>query len=151
MGEKKVQLQIRWQGGATEEMSVQMPPNLADKWRHAPETVDRVRNLATTLTDKQIARKFTGEGLQSNKGNDFTASGISWIRYKHAIPALDRKRPEELLVKQVAAKFNVSTHVVYYWIDRKIVEARKMLAGSPWSEELSRIGPGALLRNGPPG
>ncbi len=131
-GAKTVQLQIRWQGGATEALEVDIPQNIADKWRHSPEIVDRVRALAKTLTDGQIARKFTEEGLQSNKGNDFTASGISWIRYKHSIRAPNLKRSEELTVKEVASKFDVSAHVVYYWIERKMLKARKLNSGSPW-------------------
>ncbi|MFC1611815.1 recombinase family protein, partial [Myxococcota bacterium] len=131
-GEKKVRMQIRWQGGATEELMVSIPPSTADKWRHSSEIIDRVRELAKTLTDRQIATLFTEEGLQSNKGNQFTASGISWIRYKHAIPAPNLKRSEELTVKEVASKFGVSSHVVYYWISRKLLPARKVNSGSPW-------------------
>ena len=57
---------------------------------------------------------------------------ISWIRYRHAIPAPNLKRPEELTVKEVAKKFAVSIHVVYYWIDRKVVEARRIYQGMPY-------------------
>ena len=131
-GEKKVRLQIRWQGGATEELMVDIPPSTADRWRHSPEIVSRVRELAKMLTDRQIATLFTEEGLKSNKGNQFTASGISWIRYKHSIPAPNLKRPAELTVKEVASKLGVSSHVVYYWIARKLLPARKINSGSPW-------------------
>jgi hypothetical protein len=131
-GKKQVKLQIRWQGGALEEMLVEIPPNAPDKWRHSPETIKRVRDLAKTLNDNQIAACFNEEGLKTNKGNVYTASSIAWIRYKHSIAAPDLKRPEELTVKQAAEKFDVGAHVVYYWIDRKIVQARKLNSGSPW-------------------
>ena len=131
-GERRVKLQIRWQGGASEEIIVEIPPSAPDKWRHSPQIVERVREMAKTLTDQQIAAQFNEEGLKSNKGNAYTASGIAWIRYKHSIPAPELKRPDELTVKQLAAKFDVSANVIYYWIDRKIVKARKLNAGSPW-------------------
>lgn len=132
LGEKTVRMQIRWQGGATEELTVDIPPSTADKWRHSPEIIDRVREMAKTLTNREIAKVFTEEGLKSNKGNSFTASGISWIRYKHSIAAPVLKRPQELTVKEVAVRFDVSTHVVYYWIARKLLDARKVSSGSPW-------------------
>jgi DNA invertase Pin-like site-specific DNA recombinase len=131
-GEKKVQLQIRWQGGATEEIIVEIPPHAADKWRHSPEMIDRVREMAKTLTDIQIARILHEEGLKSNKGNEYTANSVSWIRYKHSIPAPDLKRPDEMTVNHVAAKFDVSVYVVYFWIDRNMLKARKLNSGSPW-------------------
>lgn len=129
--QRKVQMQIRWQGGANEEMTIDIPPNVADKWRHSPEIVDRVREMAKIFTDEQIAEKFTEEGLKTNKGNDYTVSGLKWIRHKHSIQAPQRG-PGEMTVKEVAAKFDVSEHVVYYWIERKKVKARKANSGSPW-------------------
>ncbi len=129
---KKVRLQVRWQGGATEEMIVEIPPNAADKWRHPPEIIQRVRELAKTLTNAQIVGKFNDEGLKTNKGNKYTENSISWIRYKHSIPAPILKPLNELSVKEIASKFAVSSHVVYYWIDRKIVKARQHHANSPW-------------------
>src|SRR5205807_727483 len=41
-------------------------------------------------------------------------------------------RPEELTVQQVAERFRVSPNVVYYWIDRGVIEARRLNAGSPY-------------------
>jgi DNA invertase Pin-like site-specific DNA recombinase len=129
--EKKVRMQIRWQGGATEEIIVQTPPNAADKWRHSPEMIERVREMAKAMTDEQIATDLNGKGLKTNKGNDYTAASISWIRYKHSIPSPDPRKPGESTVKEVATKFNVSIGVVYYWADRQIVSARKVKSGTP--------------------
>jgi hypothetical protein len=39
---------------------------------------------------------------------------IKWIRYKYGIMSPILKRPDELTVNQVMAKFAVSRHVVYY-------------------------------------
>ncbi|MGL9759622.1 MAG: hypothetical protein ACR5LA_13280 [Wolbachia sp.] len=52
---------------------------------------------------------------------------MKWIRFKHKIPALcNQKSEEELSVKQVAEKFNVSHYVVRYWIERKFINARRI-------------------------
>lgn len=132
--EKEVVLHIRWQGGATEALVVLLRPKVFEQWRHSPEIVDRIRELAGQLTDKQIVQRLNQEGQKTNKGNAFTVSGVRWIRHKHAIPAANLKRADELTVQEVAEKFRVSSHVVYYWINRHHVHARKPTPqrGAPW-------------------
>ena len=57
---------------------------------------------------------------------------IQWIRYRYQIPKVRLARPEELTVQQVAERFRVSPHVVYYWIDRGVIQARRLNAGTPY-------------------
>ena len=71
-------------------------------------------------------------GRKPAKGEAFNVSIVSWIRYKHRIPALRLKRPEELTVKEVAGQFRVSAHVVYYWLEHGIIEARRLNHGAPY-------------------
>jgi excisionase family DNA binding protein len=42
------------------------------------------------------------------------------------------RRHDELTVAQVAKRFGVSPGVVYYWIERGHLQARKVNAGSPY-------------------
>jgi hypothetical protein len=125
-------LQVRWQGGVNEELTVDLPRINSDRWRHDEALVERVRKLALTLSDAEIAQRFNAEGLRSNKGNVFTRSSVSWIRCKHGIPPADKKLEGELTVHEVARQFAVRTSVVYYWIERKIVPARRLNDGSPY-------------------
>ncbi|WP_353281093.1 recombinase family protein [Wolbachia endosymbiont (group B) of Horisme vitalbata] len=125
--EQKAVLHIRWQTNATEDLEVQLPQKICDRWRHSEDIIDRIRQLSTTMTDEQIVNLLNQEGLITNKGNPFTISGIQGIRYKHKIPALcNQKSEEELSVKQVAKKFNVSHDIVRCWIKRKFVDARRI-------------------------
>ena len=125
-------LHLRWQGGVCEDLHVELPRPAAERWRHSDELVERVRALAQDYSDDEIATKLNAEGLQSAKGNSFTRSSISWIRHKHAIPPAIKKKPGELTVQQVAERFGVSPNVVYYWISRKIILARRLNHGSPY-------------------
>ena len=117
-------LHIRWQGGATEDLEVLLPKKPQDKWRHPDSLVEQIRQLATTMTDQQIINKFNQEGIKTNKGNCFTINSIEWIRFKHKIPAPRFNKPGELSINQVAEKFNISYHVVNYWIERGIISVR---------------------------
>lgn len=125
-------LHMRWQGGLCEDLMVELPRSSADRWRHSEALVSRVRELAKQFSDEEIATKLDAEGLISAKGNRFTRSSISWIRHKHKIPPADKKKPHELTVKDVAKRFGVSHNVVYYWIERKTIPARRLNHGSPY-------------------
>jgi len=124
--ERKIILHIRWHGGAIEHLKIPLPQKIHDKWRHSDELINKVRQLSNTMTDKQIIDRFNQDGLKTNKGNQFTIKSISWIRFKHKIPSGRLQRSGEISIKQVAKKFNVSHYVVRYWIDRHVIDARKI-------------------------
>lgn len=128
----KVILHLRWQGGQYEDLEVELPRPSAERWRHSDMLVQRVRELAPNYSDAEIAAQFNAEGLKSNKGNPFTRSSVSWIRHKHAIPPVDKKKPGEQTVQEVSQQFGVSPGVVYYWIANKIIPARRLNHGSPY-------------------
>jgi hypothetical protein len=129
---KQLLAHIRWQGGACSDIRVQLPLNIADRVRYPAAVVERVRHLARRLADGQIADRLNQEGQVSALGKPFTASIIQWIRYRYQIPRAVLERPEERTVHQVAERFRVSPNVVYYWIDRGVIQARRLNAGSPY-------------------
>ena len=129
---KQLLVHIRWQGGACTDICVQLPPNIADRVRYPAAVVDRVRHLAQSLPDGDIADCLNQEGQVSALGKPFTGSMIQWIRYRYQIPRARPVRPEELTVQLVADRCRVSPNVVYYWIDRGVIEARRLNAGSPY-------------------
>ncbi len=129
---RQVLLHVRWQGGTCETLAVERPPRIQDQIRYPPEVVERVRSLAETQTDQQIASTLNQEGRQSAKGKSFTKSMIQWIRYRHRIPSPELKRLEEQTVREVAERLHVNPGVVYYWIERRVVPARRKNRGSPY-------------------
>jgi len=42
------------------------------------------------------------------------------------------KKTEEFTVQQVADQFGVSQGVVYYWIEHKVIHARRLNGGTPY-------------------
>jgi DNA invertase Pin-like site-specific DNA recombinase len=129
---RTVILQLRWQGGLCEEISVELPRPIADQWRHDPAVIERIRALAVTLNDAQIAAQLNEDGLQTNKGNPFTVHSIRWIRHKHTIPPVDDKKTGELTVKELAQRLAVRPGVVYSWIEKGLIQGRRHNAGSPY-------------------
>jgi hypothetical protein len=129
---KQLQLQIRWQGGATEMVELRLPANRPDVVRYPAAIIDRVRDLAREHDDDDIAALFNGEGLTSSTGRPFTADMISWIRFKHRISGPARP-PGTLTVNEVRERYGVSIHVVYYWIERGHISAQQRKPGVPYA------------------
>jgi DNA invertase Pin-like site-specific DNA recombinase len=142
---KQVLLHIRWQGGACTDASVSLPPSVVDQVRYPTELVEQIRDLATTHTDTQIADVLNRQGRTSPKGKAFTTSMVKWVRYKHAIAGPQLKHPDELTVDQMMKKYAVSRHVVYYWIERGVVDARQLKRGTPYWIRLDATKEQALI------
>jgi hypothetical protein len=129
---KQLLAQIRWQGGATETLVLDLLPDIADRLRYPDAVVARVRELAATLHDDEIADTLNRKNCRSPKGKTFTVSMIRWIRFRYKIAAAILKLPEELTVQEVGQRFGVSIYVVYYWIERGLLKARRLNEGSPY-------------------
>jgi uncharacterized protein YndB with AHSA1/START domain len=129
-----VVLQVRWQGGACEEIRVERPRRTADRWRYPEAVVARVRELAVECSDERIAAALNQAGLLAAKGEPFTASKVQWVRYRQRVPTASLTPPtdEERGVGQVAEQFGVSRGVGYYWIERGILEAHQANRTAPY-------------------
>lgn len=77
-------LLVRWQTGATTSLDVPRPP-------HGPQPdlaiAQRVRSLAQSLTDEQIANTLAAEGGCTHTGLPWTSARVRNVRRKHHIPA----------------------------------------------------------------
>jgi excisionase family DNA binding protein len=129
---RQVVLHVRWQGGACEDLRVDLPIPIADRLRYPPQVVDKVREIATRLADGDVAAAMNQAGYRSATGNEFTTSKIRWIRHRYQIPSAACHQPGELTVRQVADRFGVSRNVVYYWIETGVISACRRNSGSPY-------------------
>jgi DNA invertase Pin-like site-specific DNA recombinase len=130
--QKQLVIHIRWQGGTSSDLPVQLLPNMADRMRYPAALVDRVRGLAQSLSDAQIADQLNQAALVSAVGKPFTVSMIKWIRHAYKIPAAQLRHPDELTVHQLAERFAVNPNVVYYWIEHGLIQARRLNSGAPY-------------------
>lgn len=129
---RQVLLHIRWQGGVCTDVAVNRPLPIADRMRYPADLVERIRVLAKTLSDDQIAHDLNLEGRISPRGKAFTVSMIKWVRYRYQIPTPMLMRSDEKTVDQMMENFCVSRHVIYYWIKRDLVKARQLKRGMPY-------------------
>ncbi len=129
---KQLLLHLRWQGGTSTHLTVQLPLPIADRVRYPVAVVDKVRELAHGLPDAEIANRLHREGHASPKGKPYTTRIVRWIRWRYQIPPVTLQRPEELTVQQVAQHLGVNKYVVYYWIKRSLIHARRLNPRMPY-------------------
>ncbi len=136
--ERQAILHVRWQGGANEDMVVELPAPMAEQLRYPIDFVDKIRTMARSMRDEDIVAELNAQGLRSATGKAFTVSMISWVRFKHRIATVELKRSNELTVNEVMVRFGISREVVYYWIERGVVESRQRKAGTPYWITISK-------------
>ena len=81
-----IHLGIRWQTDALTDLDIPRPQRVWETTRTPPAVVDRVRQLAPTHTDRQIAEALQQTAWTPGKGGVFTASKVQRIRYAYGIP-----------------------------------------------------------------
>jgi DNA invertase Pin-like site-specific DNA recombinase len=129
---RHLNLHIRWQGGATETIDVQLPLKQPDAVRYPSALVDRIRQLAEDHDDGKIAGCLDSEGLKSATGKRFTFQMIRWVRFKHRIAAPARPAGT-LRVNDVARRYGINPSVVYYWIEIGVIAAQRRKPGVPYA------------------
>jgi DNA invertase Pin-like site-specific DNA recombinase len=129
---RQLVLHIRWQGDTSTDTVVSLPKLAADAMRYPEAIIVQVRDLSQHLSDPQIVVRLNHEGLRSPSGRSFTLAMIKWIRYRYGLASPSFKRPDELTVQQLAHRLTVSAHVVYYWIERQVIQARKLDGRGAW-------------------
>ena len=64
---RKAILHVRWQGGVNTDIEVELPAPIADRLRYPSDTVEKVKTLAVTLMDSDIAAELNAQGIRSAK------------------------------------------------------------------------------------
>jgi len=76
----KIQIHIRWKGGATTSLERPLPLSTPDLVRTPPEIVELIRVLATEKTDAQIAQSLNARCLRTGRKHPFTRLIVRHIR-----------------------------------------------------------------------
>lgn len=84
--ETTIHVGIRWQTDALTELNIPRPQRACDAVRTVPAVIDRVRELAPTHTDHQIAALLNENNLTSGTGQPLTHRKVHCIRCAYQIP-----------------------------------------------------------------
>ena len=123
---------IRFRSGKCEQFSLEKPLPVHIRRKHSEDTVQYIRELASTMDDGGIAEHFNHAGITTPEGKPFTSSGIRWIRHKYHIPGAFLAKKDGLSVAETATLLGITIHQVYYGINTGKLPARKRKPGWPW-------------------
>jgi excisionase family DNA binding protein len=120
-----VQVGIRWQSGAAEQHTITRPQTAGEARRTPPEALELIRRLGPHRSNAEIATELQAAGLRTGTGKAFDERTVCNLRSRYRIPAASALSDGELTVSQVAERLGVSTTVIYHWIARGKLLARR--------------------------
>ena len=82
---ENIKIQIRFKGGATNELTVPVPLKAWQGLKTPDLVVARINELAANHPDGQIARILNGQGCVTGTGKPFSTASISWIRFSRGL------------------------------------------------------------------
>lgn len=123
--ETTIRVAIRWQTEALTDLQVPRPQRSWELKRTDPAVVNRVRELAPTHTDRQIAALLNQEDFTSGTGQPFTHEKVHWVRYAYDIPTgcpeapaacpSGRRGDERYSARSAAELLNVDVSTIAAW------------------------------------
>ena len=138
-----IDLAVRWQTEALTPLAIPRHKKSWELSQTSQQVVSRVRELAPTHPDKEIAELLNAEGAVAGQGGVFTASKVEWIRYAYAIPLCCPESPSAAPTGQrgdgrysaraTADVLNVDVSTIAEWCKQGKLEAvRAMPHGPRW-------------------
>ena len=121
-----------FRSGKCEQLSLKKNLPYGDRRKHTDNTISKIRELAATMDDHEIADQLNQDGLTTAEGKAFTYAGVRWIRYKHSISGPYQRNRIGISVAEAANLLNISTGKIYYGISAGKIPARKQHPGWPW-------------------
>lgn len=115
---KEVDLRIRLKGGATHQMTAQVPLSAWQARKTKPEIIEEVDKLIDHLnSDRDIADNLNRRGIKPPEGGKFTTVTIGHLRRHYNLKSkYDRLREKGLLtVDEMAKELKVSPTTVKIW------------------------------------
>src|SRR3989440_6292554 len=106
---------IRFKGGATQTITVLLPPPFAQSRLTAPETLAAMDRLLEEYTDAAVAEQLNQQGYRTFDGLPFQSIHVYQLRRHHGIPdRYTRLRAQGMLTaEELARSLGVSAQVVW--------------------------------------
>ncbi len=106
---------IRFKGGATQMITIPLPPPFAQSRLTAPETLAAMDHLLEKYTDAEVAERLNQQGYRTFDGLLFQSIHVSQLRRHHCIPdRYARLRTRGMLTaEELARELGVSAQVIW--------------------------------------
>jgi DNA invertase Pin-like site-specific DNA recombinase len=147
---------VRWQTEAATELKVARPLRVWEARRPNPRMLERMRELTTTHTDRQMTERLQAEGFTTGTGLPLTPRLVTVIRSRARIASGCPEDPRILsgeqrgdgrwTTKAVAERLNIHRGTVHAWCKAGLLDGVQEGKGSPWWVQLSEETVAALRK-----
>ena len=153
--EHRAALVLRWRGGATTELVVELPRAYSPPIRTNEDTVDLMRRLAVHYDDATIAGILNRQGRRTATGERFTRGRVSSLRTSWKIArhdsSLDEKKGELVTIAEAAKILGVVPSTVHRWLGDGFIAGEQLTPGAPWRIRVTDDLRSRFVEEAPPG
>ena len=124
---------IRFKGGATQTITIALPPPFAQSRLTAPSTLAAMDRLLEEYTDAQVAEQLNRQGYRTFDGLLFESTHVYQLRRHHGLAdRYARLRSQGMLTaEELAPSYGVAAQTIWRWYRQgRIVGARYNDRGS---------------------
>jgi DNA invertase Pin-like site-specific DNA recombinase len=148
-------LLLRWRGGATSELTVELPRSHPPKIRTDEDTIALARRLAAHYPDAIIAGILNRQGRRSARGLRFTATMVQGLRHHWGIgcyqPPATPPEGELVTVTRTAELLGVAPSTVHRWLADGFIAGEQPTPGAPWRIRVTDQLRGRFVEQAPEG
>jgi excisionase family DNA binding protein len=153
--DKRAELLLRWRGGATTELVVELRGAHQPRVRTDEDAIDLLRRLAVHYPDATIAGILNRQGRRSATGQRFTATIVQGLRHHWKIPRhqppAEQPYGELLTVTEAAKTLGVAPSTVHRWINDGFIAGEQLTPGAPWRIRMTDELRNRFVDDTPPG
>jgi len=126
--ELEILVQVRFKGGATQELRLAVPKSAWALRKTKPEIIHEIDHLLDERTESQIAAELNERGWHTSAERPFTMSIVHRLRHAHHL----RSRPERLrgkgwlTTKQIASQIGCKPNLVKYWRQQGLLQGIRL-------------------------
>ena len=116
---------IRWHTGATDELITARPLPPGPAKRTPTAATAMIIELGPDHTNEEIITDLNAAGLRTGRDNRFDVKAVQWVRHLHHIKPPSPYTAGEISVREAADQLDVSTNVIYHWIETGQLSTRR--------------------------
>lgn len=133
-------LNIHWVGGIHTRLEVKKNKTGEHGKSTDKTTVELVRELAKSLSDKDIAPILNRLKLKTGKDNNWTRDRVRFLRNHNQIPAYDgKKETDQITLEEAAERLGICAQSVMSLIKKQIIRAKQICTYAPWSISIKEL------------
>ncbi len=153
--ERRAELTLRWRGGASTELAVELRGANPPVIRTDEDTIALLRRLAGHYPDATIAGILNRQGRRSATGQRFTATIVQGLRHHWHIPrhepAANPPKGELVTITEAAKLLGVVASTVHRWLADGFIAGEQLTPGAPWRIRMTEDLRDRFVDETPPG